>query len=120
MAIKKTDMYFDNCNTIEECKELYKTLAKKMHPDMGGDADDFKAMFDEYSEAVADLQSEPAFLKDEYINLAKAVAGIVKTKKPEVYKTMEGVAKFAPTILSLFDNNKTAKNVNKFLGKLGI
>lgn len=110
-------MYFDNCKTTEECKETYKRLAKKMHPDMGGDKDAFQAMFDEYSDRVADLTAEPAYLSDEYINLARAVAGVVKAKKPEVYNTLEGVAKIAPSILSMFEDNR-AKNINKFLGRL--
>lgn len=113
-------MYFDNCKTIEECKELYKRLAKTMHPDMGGCTDDFQAMFDEYTEVVADMTAEPSFLSDEYVTLAKAVAGVVKAQKPEIYKTLEGVARFAPAVLSLFEDNRTAKNVNKFLGKLDL
>lgn len=114
-------MYFDECETIEECKALYKELAKKMHPDMGGDAGEFQAMFDEYSETIADMTAEPTFLKDEYVALAKAVAGVVRTEKPQIYRTMEGVVKFAPAILSLFEKeNKTARNVNKFLGKLDL
>lgn len=113
-------MYFDKCENVEECKELYKKLAKSMHPDMGGSTDEFQAMFDEYTEAVADLTAEPSFLSDEYVTLAKAVAGVVRSQKPEIYKTLEGVAKFAPAVLSLFDNNRTARNVNKFLGKLDL
>lgn len=112
-------MYFDKCETLEECKALYKELAKKMHPDMGGDADEFKAMFDEYSETIADISAEPVYLQDEYVAVAKALAGVVRTKRPEIYRTLEGVAKVAPAILSLLEG-KTAKNVNKFLGKLDL
>lgn len=29
--------YFDTCNTMDEAKTLYKSLARQNHPDMGGD-----------------------------------------------------------------------------------
>lgn len=113
-------MYFDDCKTMDELKSKYKDLAKKMHPDIGGDKDKFQRMLEEYTEAVEDITSEPAYLSDEYINLANALAGVVKAKKPEMYRAMEGVVKLAPSILSMFEGNKTAKNMNKFLGKLDI
>lgn len=43
--------YFVNCKTLEEVKHLFKELAKKLHPDCGGDAEEFKAMKAEYEKA---------------------------------------------------------------------
>lgn len=43
--------FFNNCNTVEEVKARYRTLAKELHPDAGGDAEKFKAMFSEYKHA---------------------------------------------------------------------
>lgn len=43
--------YFTNCKTIEDVKKLYRELAKKLHPDCGGNAEEFKAMMNEYRAA---------------------------------------------------------------------
>ena len=41
--------YFKECKTAEECKKAYKTFAKKLHPDNGGDVTKFQAMQQEFS-----------------------------------------------------------------------
>lgn len=43
--------YFKSCRTIEDVKKLYRELAKKLHPDCGGNAEEFKAMMNEYRDA---------------------------------------------------------------------
>lgn len=43
--------YFKNCKNIEDVKETYRKLAKKLHPDCGGDAEEFKKMMNEYKTA---------------------------------------------------------------------
>lgn len=43
--------YFKNCKTIEDVKETYRKLAKKLHPDCGGNAEEFKKMSAEYTTA---------------------------------------------------------------------
>ena len=40
--------YFTNCKTAEELKKAYRTWAKKLHPDLGGNAEEFKVMQAEY------------------------------------------------------------------------
>jgi len=42
-------MYFDNCVTPEEAKRLYHELARKHHPDVGGDLETMKAINAEYA-----------------------------------------------------------------------
>ena len=40
--------YFIDCKTAEELKKAYRTWAKKLHPDLGGNAEEFKVMQAEY------------------------------------------------------------------------
>ena len=40
--------YFSNCKCIEDVKETFKKLVKKLHPDNGGNAEQFKEMMNEY------------------------------------------------------------------------
>lgn len=40
--------YFTNCKTAEELKRVYRKLAKQLHPDLGGDTEEFKIMQNEY------------------------------------------------------------------------
>lgn len=43
--------YFRNCKNIEDVKEMYRKLAKQLHPDCGGDPEEFKKMSAEYTQA---------------------------------------------------------------------
>lgn len=43
--------YFNGCKTAEDVKSTFKDLAKRLHPDNGGDAEAFKAMMSEYTDA---------------------------------------------------------------------
>ena len=43
--------YFNKCFTAEDVKATFKDLAKKLHPDNGGNAEDFKNMMAEYTDA---------------------------------------------------------------------
>lgn len=44
-------MYFTNVLTLEELKKLYRALAMKNHPDVGGDVEIMKAINNEYKKA---------------------------------------------------------------------
>lgn len=35
--MKQYQNFFENCTSVEEIKTRYRTLAKKYHPDLGGD-----------------------------------------------------------------------------------
>ena len=43
--------YFTKCTCIEDVKEEYRRLAKMLHPDNGGDAEEFKRMMQAYTSA---------------------------------------------------------------------
>ena len=40
--------YFNTCNTAEELKKEYRKLAKQLHPDLGGNEEEFKVMQNEF------------------------------------------------------------------------
>lgn len=44
--------YFKGCRNLEEIKRKYKTLAKRLHPDAGGNDEDFSRLNSEYDAAV--------------------------------------------------------------------
>ena len=50
-------MYFGNCKTAEDVKTRFKELAKKLHPDCGGNAEEFKKMMAEYETAFERLKN---------------------------------------------------------------
>ena len=49
--------YFINCTTLEEVKNTFHELAKRLHPDAGGDPEEFKKMYAEYKEAFERLKT---------------------------------------------------------------
>lgn len=49
--------YFSKCKTAEDVKATFKDLAKRLHPDCGGDAEEFKKMMNEYTEAFNRLKN---------------------------------------------------------------
>ncbi len=66
--------YFKSCKTKQEAKQLFRTLAKKYHPDAEtGDHDTMVAIIAEYEEVIKTLpstpQEKPQFETDEHYNL---------------------------------------------------
>lgn len=57
--------YFANIHTAEALKKAYKELCMKLHPDKGGNAAEFVAMKNEYSEAAKRVAWEEAHSTDE-------------------------------------------------------
>ena len=49
--------YFTECRTAEELKKAYHRMAAKLHPDNGGDAEEFKAMKADYEKAFELLKN---------------------------------------------------------------
>lgn len=41
-------LYFKDCKTKDEAKELFRKLAKKLHPDYGGDENQMKSLLKQY------------------------------------------------------------------------
>ena len=49
--------YFTNCATIEDVKFTFKVLAKQLHPDCGGNDEQFKLMMNEYQASFERLKN---------------------------------------------------------------
>lgn len=49
--------YFKECKTIEDVKQEFKKLAKMLHPDCGGDENEFKSMMNDYNAAFERLKN---------------------------------------------------------------
>lgn len=64
--------YFDGCHTAEELKQAYRRLAKELHPDCGGNAEEFAEMQNQFSAAWDNLR-----------NVHKAQDGSTYTKATE-------------------------------------
>lgn len=54
-ATMQTTSYFDGIQTVEALKIRYHELARKYHPDHGGDVEQFKAMKVQYEQLVSSL-----------------------------------------------------------------
>lgn len=44
--------YFEGCSTLQDVKELYRTLAKQHHPDRGGNLETMQAINNQYTKAI--------------------------------------------------------------------
>lgn len=56
--------YFANCTTVEETKKLYKELALKNHPDLGGDTATMQEINRQYDEHLKRLDGQTTTDKD--------------------------------------------------------
>ena len=65
-------MYFKDCKTAEDVKARFKDLAKKLHPDCGGDAEEFKKMMSEYEKAFDRLKNVHATAEGQTYESKKA------------------------------------------------
>ena len=50
--------YFNNVKNLQELKKQYRALAMKLHPDKGGDEEQFKALVNEYEQLLRILAKE--------------------------------------------------------------
>jgi curved DNA-binding protein CbpA len=74
MKIQEIEASFRSLESLEEAKALYKTLAKELHPDRGGNSEDFKALSNIYHKFVDNYGDKE---KNISIELEKKISEII-------------------------------------------
>lgn len=57
--------FFQSCNTLQDVKELYRTLAKQYHPDKGGDLATMQEINNQYTRAINTIAKGGTFTDQE-------------------------------------------------------
>lgn len=82
--------YFSNCKTIEDVKRTFKELARKLHPDNGGNSEEFKIMMNEYK-----------IMFDRLKNIHQSKDGDTYKQKEESTETPEQFASAINAVINL-------------------
>jgi len=82
--------YFTSCKTIEDVKKVYHQEAKRLHPDAGGNAADFREMMAEYKIIFERLK-----------NIHTNSKGETYTKEEETTETPEEYANIINSIIKM-------------------
>jgi len=102
---------FQNIDTIDEAKKIYKNLCKIYHPDKGGDAEHFKILNNEYHRFIDDfsiIHFQDADFEDLNIELEKIIAELL------YYEDI--IIEIVGSWLWVSGNTKDKKEVLKGLG----
>lgn len=79
--------YFTGIKTADELKQAYRSFCLRMHPDCGGDADEFKAMKSEYEYLLvtvdcgvplSDIGDESRIIGNTKVTVGKLIARLVE------------------------------------------
>jgi hypothetical protein len=77
-------MYFNNCTTIDQAKNLFRDLCKKLHPDTSGYSSnaDFIKMYQEFEafKPKQTAENEPVFNAAKFYDLLKQFDCLTKIK----------------------------------------
>lgn len=77
--------YLSEQMTLEEARKAYRSLAKKLHPDVGGDEDEFKILAGEYS-ALERRASESVIANlGDIMEAAGAMVSVIAQTLRELY-----------------------------------
>ncbi len=87
--------YFNNINDVEQAKQHYRTLAKQLHPDKGGTAQEFQKLQEEYKSALLQIQENrnvvssppqtPSAESELLSELGKLAKVLIKKQVPQNY-----------------------------------
>lgn len=110
--------YFSNCATNEELKKAFKEWCKKLHPDNGGDVEEFKQMkaefeqmFDKVGNVFRNKQGE-TYTKANYHETAKEYMDIIE----KIINYKGCIIELIGTWLWVSGNTRDYKDALKSLG----
>lgn len=117
--------YFEECRTAEELKEEYRRLCKELHPDRGGNKDEFQEMHKCYELRLEALvaDSKYAHNSEELKKLRDLLLHFLYIYKPGIYmrimaaKQMPEVQILAPRILQAI-KEVLPQNMRKYVDLL--
>ncbi len=111
----KTSNFLISCNTLDELKQLYKTLAKQFHPDKGGNLIDMQNLNAEYDFMLAKILKASSFT-EEQINDEFNIAQVYK-EKIEALSNLDGIViELAGTWLWVSGETRPVKDILKTNG----
>ena len=105
--------YLSESMTPEEVRKAYRSLAKKLHPDVGGDEDEFKILASEFSELERRASERVIANIDDIMEAAGAMVSVIAQTLKELYPRTRVVLNYTYTSIEAeFYGNKdgTAKS----------
>lgn len=79
--------YFKKIDSKEKADELYRDLAKQLHPDAGGSTEEFQEMNSEYKELLIALKWRKEIIPQEPTGAKKAKAKISQATQEKLIKS---------------------------------
>jgi hypothetical protein len=105
--------YFEECKTIDEVKEKYRKLAKKNHPDLGGNEEVMKQINKEYDMKISKLKDSKS---EKRASSQVDESVIFKDIVNELIKYMDIEIEICGWFIWLSGNTKPIKEILKKLG----
>ena len=92
----KNNNYFSACVMEQEAKDLWRELSKKLHPDKGGNKDDFCEMNDQYVKWKFDFNRKEGFsdewnIKNIFLNVMSLLSEVGNVKDENYAMTLNSV-----------------------------
>mgnify|MGYP001554708393 CR=1 FL=1 len=113
--------YFDDCNTVEEIKAKYRTLARENHPDLGGDTETMQRINAAYEAALKSIDGQETIGSDgkkHRYQYNEEVERAIMKKVSELLK-IDGIEIYViGTWIWIMGNTKPVKDELKALGCL--
>lgn len=101
--------YLSETMSLEEAKKVYRRLAKTLHPDVGGDEDEFKILSAEYT-AIERRAAEPQFTLmdiEDVLRVAESRVNVIVGALQELYPRTPVQLHYSPMAIDAVFTNTT-------------